>query len=129
MKKYILIICGFLIGGAVISRAETRSDKLMWTNRALSSGSYSQSTSIEPTINRFWNVLETELEEEKVVVAKSGHVTKTVAAKPKMEAWQTRTEKEHRGHIGINLFNLIPLIDIVHGEVDTESTDHVIGRK
>ncbi len=129
MKKYILIICGLLMGSAAISRAATRSDRLMWTDRSLSSGSYTQSASIEPTINRFWNVLESDLEEEKIVKMSPVCTTRVVAAKPKMEASQTRNEQEHRGHIGINLFNLIPLIDIVHGEVRTESSDHVSGQK
>ncbi len=42
---------------------------------------------------------------------------------------QRREERERRGYFGINLFNLIPLIDIVHGDVTTESADRVKGRK
>jgi hypothetical protein len=42
---------------------------------------------------------------------------------------QDRSTRERRGYFGINLFNAIPIIDFVHGNVTSSSTDRVEGRR
>ena len=98
----------------------------MVTNPALTTR-----TSIEGSLERFWNLpkgaeVSTELRNRPLLKSR-GSEFRSMRQGVSME--QKRDTKERRGYIGINLFNLIPLIDIVHGVVDEESVDRVQGRK
>lgn len=108
-----------------------RMDRLRWTDRASSNPPLNQSSSLDSTIERFWNV---KLAEEPIRVSEPRMRTNTPSCSParsnhSMEVEQDRNTRERRGYFGINLFNAIPIIDFVHGSVTTDSSDNVKGRK
>jgi len=120
---------GLLFGGLL--RADTLRDRVVWTDRTIGQPAAEPMSDITPTIERFWNV---QLEEFPSETATSNAisrpaVTQAPVAQARMQAQQRRDVREHRGHWGINLFNIIPLVDIVHGEVRTESSDSIEGRR
>jgi len=134
MKKAMLaLVAGGMLIGCILN-AHTRRDAVAWTDRGVGNpGNPSAATSsdVAPTLERFWNIQLEEaapLANDQQVVSRQPVVVKK-QAKPRMAASQTRDKREHHGYWGINLFNLIPVIDIVHGEVETESSDRVEGHR
>jgi hypothetical protein len=88
-------------------------------------------SSIDSTINQFWNVTlsEAPVQERKPSVSYSTPTCSPSRPVPGTEVVQDRSTRERRGYFGINLFNAIPLIDFVHGNVTTDSSDRVQGRR
>ena len=133
MKKllYYSSVAVVLLGLLSSAEAQNRMDRLCWTDRGLSNPPLTHPSSLDSTIENFWNV--TLVEESPVrPQVRPGHTSVTGAqtgSSPSTEVQQDRSSRERRGYIGINLFNVIPLIDFVHGDVTTESSDHVKGRR
>ncbi|MCZ6674589.1 MAG: hypothetical protein O7C75_16800 [Verrucomicrobia bacterium] len=134
MKKFVYrLFIVVLLSGSVSSSAEgkSRMQRVAWTDRSLSNPPLVEHSSIDSTISQFWNV--TLVPESKVETEVEPKVSyrSTVPAKPgpSTRVSQDRNTKERRGYFGINLFNVIPLIDFVHGEAQTTSLDHVEGQK
>jgi len=102
-----------------------------WVDRAATNAPLVEQTEIDGSLEQFWNLpepLEAEVgqiqrQNPKVPRGKLETVRNSVSMK------QERETRGRRGFIGINLFNLIPIIDIVHGEVVEGSVDYVEGRK
>ncbi len=102
-----------------------------WTDRAVTNPPLAASPSLDKSLEDFWNLPET----HEKSVASSGDLTRQRVSEESQDLRlnavlkQSRETRGRRGFIGINLFNLIPLIDIVHGEVVDDSSDHVERRK
>jgi hypothetical protein len=106
-------------------------DRLSWTDRGVSNPPLTESSSIDSTIETFWNVT---LAEEATAVSEPQATSTTLNSTstkqgPSTRVEQKRSNRERRGYFGINLFNAIPLIDFVHGDVTSESNDNVKGRR
>jgi hypothetical protein len=135
MKKitYHLIVALLLLGLLNSLNAHSRMDRLSWTDRGISNPPLSQSASIDSTIETFWNVTLTEdpvvEPRAQVRVSNSNLICSASGNVPSTQVEQDRSTHERRGYFGINLFNAIPLIDIVHGNVSTDSKDNVKGRR
>ncbi len=119
-----------LIGVSISAQAQTRMQRVAWTDRTLTNPPLTEQTSIDGSIERFWN-LPNDPKEGKirslVRPAPRERVVSRTSNGVAME--QKRDVRERRGFFGINLFNMIPLIDIVHGDVVTESSDNVSGKR
>lgn len=127
----LLTVSALLLMGLTPVDAQSRSSRPAWTDRMASNPALSAQTSIERSLERFWNLLEGSVasSEPSDRPLSKKRSTEIRSARRGVSIEQKRDTKERRGFIGINLFNLIPLIDIVHGVVDEESVDHVEGRK
>ena len=133
MKKILrnTLLVLLLVGVVSSATAHNRMDRLSWTDRSVSNPPLEHSSSIDSTINQFWNVT---LAEEAVRTPKSSVTYSSpscspVRTNPGTEVVQDRSTRERRGYFGINLFNAIPIIDFVHGNVTSSSTDRVEGRR
>ncbi len=126
---YIPIVL-WVVGGISLAHAN-RMERISWTDRGLSNPPLSRSSSLDATIEQFWNVKLAEepvcrseprapLRAQSCAAARSSH---------SMEVQQDRNTRERRGYFGINLFNAIPIIDFVHGSVTTDNSDNVKGRR
>jgi hypothetical protein len=121
----------FLTGLLSTLNADSRMNRLSWTDRGVSNPPLTESSSIDSTIETFWNVT---LAEE-ATTKSAPRVTSTPPGStstkivPSTQVEQDRSTRERRGYFGINLFNVIPLIDFVHGDVTSESKDNVKGRR
>lgn len=123
-------VVALMLGMASID-AQSRSSRSAWSDRTVTSPALTTQTSIGGSLERFWSLPEgygvnTERRDHPLP---KGRGPELRSAKPGVSMEQKRDTRERRGYIGINLFNLIPLIDIVHGVVDEESVDRVEGRK
>ncbi|MDA0349226.1 MAG: hypothetical protein O3C43_18195 [Verrucomicrobia bacterium] len=122
----------FILAGFVSSAsAQSRMDRLSWTDRSVSNPPLVHSSSIASTINQFWNVTlaEEAVRTPKPTVTYSTPGCSPVRTNPGTEVVQDRSTRERRGYFGINLFNAIPIIDFVHGNVTSSSKDRVEGRR
>ena len=133
MKKLLCYssVAVVLLGLFSSANAQKRMDRLCWTDRGQSNPPLTHPGSLDSTIENFWNVALAEVSPARPQV-RQGNTSATGArtgSLPSTEVQQDRSSRERRGYIGINLFNVIPLIDFVHGDVTTESSDHVKGRK
>ena len=132
MKKLVLYTSLILVIAGVANIANAnRMQRVSWTDRGLSNPPLSQTSSLDSTIEQFWNV---KLAEEPVRTTEQRAPRSTPSCSaPRsnhtMEVTQDRNTRERRGYFGINLFNAIPIIDFVHGSVTTDSRDNVNGRK
>ncbi len=130
-RSCLLTVAGLLILVTASADAQSRSSRSAWTDRTATNPALSTQTPIEVSLERFWNLPEgSELSRElrdRPLSKSRGPERRSTRQRVSME--QKRDTKERRGYLGINLFNLIPLIDIVHGVVDEESVDRVEGRK
>lgn len=129
-QKIAAIFLLFVIG-CISSVHGNRMDRIRWTDRGLSNPPMSKESSIDSTIEQFWNV---KLQEEPLRTTRSTpSVTLPSCASQRsshsVEVKQDRKTRERRGYFGINLFNAIPIIDFVHGSVTTDSSDNVAGRR
>lgn len=135
------------------AHANTRLDQVMWTDRGAANPPLSDNTStITESIERFWNL---PIADQSVTANTTSKITMpnpavsrysqcapnregyrynrpmeththTVVTKgPNHTISQHKNQRDKRGYFGINLFNIIPLIDIVSGSSETTSSDHV----
>ncbi len=127
----LLTVTGLLMLGVASVEAQSRPTRSAWTERTVTNPALATQTSIEGSLERFWSLpegYEVNTERRDRPLPKSrGPELRSASNGVSME--QQRDTRECRGYLGINLFNLIPLIDIVHGVVDEESVDRVEGRK
>lgn len=115
---------------SVSAGAQTRTNQVMWTDRTLTNPPLVEQRSIDGSLERFWNLPDNpKVEESQSVERPMRSRASSVPTRKGVSMEQKREVRERRGYFGINLFNLIPLIDIVHGEVTTESLDSVEGKK
>jgi len=116
---------------SVAAGAQTRLNRAMWTDRSLTNPPFVEQASIDTSLEGFWNLPEEPKVTKSCSSVKRPMDTRVLSDSVRKGASmeQKREVRERRGFFGINLFNLIPLIDIVHGEVTTESSDRVRGRK
>lgn len=116
--------------GAASARAQVRERRDMWTDRSLANPPLSTQTNINASVERFWNLPdESGAARNRSLNRSEEHRSIVTPASKRGSLKQKRETRERRGYFGINLFNLIPLVDIVHGDVITESVDRVEGRK
>ncbi len=110
---------------------ESTAPRVNWVDRSIMDTQVATQSPIDNSFERFWNL-------PKPVVEKAEDFDQRRGAPPHpatslktqtLSMNQKRDKRQRRSFIGINLFNLIPLIDIVHGDVIEESVDHVEGRK
>lgn len=109
-----------------LTRAEVRERGNMWTDRSLTNPPLSTQTNINASVERFWDLPD---ESGATRNHSEPHRSIVTPASKRGSLKQKRETRERRGYFGINLFNLIPLVDIVHGDVITESVDRVEERK
>ena len=132
MKKILMYTSLLLIAAGGLNLAhENRMERISWTDRGLSNPPLSHASSLDSTIEGFWNVTLTQEQmqrpEPRVLVKASACSVKR--SNHSVEVEQDRNTRERRGYFGINLFNAIPIVDFVHGSVTTDSSDNVKGRK
>ena len=130
-KKLMYIPIILLMIGGISHTYANRMERISWTDRGLSNPPLSHSSSLDSTIEQFWNV---KLAEEPVRRSEPRAPLRTPSCSASrsnhsMEVKQDRNTRERRGYFGINLFNAIPIIDFVHGSVTTDSSDNVKGRR
>jgi len=126
----------------------SRLDHLIWTDRNVSNPPLSRPAStINESIERFWNLPDTSTTSAQVhgvahqcqppssysQPCRPIHPNRQYCQSPQPRAnnhlSQDQQSHERRGYLGINLFNVIPLIDIVHGSSESSSSDHVEASK
>ena len=131
--------------------ADTRLEQVMWTDRGIANPPLSENTStINESIERFWNLpvpepttttnstyseyrpaprtsyhCQPSREPYRYSTPVEKHTHTTVVKQPNHSISQQKNQRDKRGYFGINLFNMIPLIDIVTGSSETTSSDHV----
>ena len=131
-KSYIKIgmtVAAFSVS-SLSAEAQAKPNQVMWTDRTLTNPPLVEQRSIDGSMERFWNLPDNPNVAKSQSVKRPMHSrTSSVPARKSASMEQKREVRERRGFFGINLFNLIPLIDIVHGEVTTESLDSVEGKK
>jgi hypothetical protein len=134
MKRISYIKIGVIVGLfsllGLSAQAQTRMQRVAWTDRTLTNPPLTEQASINGSIERFWNLPVDQKEGKSRSLTRPAHrkgVALSTSNGVAME--QKRVVRERRGFFGINLFNLIPLIDIVHGDVVTESSDNVSGKR
>jgi hypothetical protein len=119
-----------LIGVSISAQAQTRMQRVAWTDRTLTNPPLTEQTSIDGSIERFWNLPDDPKEGKIRLLVRPAPRERVVSRTSNGVAMeQKRDVRERRGFFGINLFNMIPLIDIVHGDVVTESSDNVSGKR
>lgn len=112
------------------AEAQTRMNRVMWTDRSQTNPPLSEQTRIDGSIERFWNLPEEPRRAQSHSARPQKRLdTLSVPASRGTSVGQKREVRERRGFFGINLLNMIPLIDIVHGEVVSESLDRRIKRE
>lgn len=132
MKKIRMYTSVALIAiGALNIALANRMERISWTDRGLTNPPLSQTSSLDATIDQFWNVklAEEPVRSPEVRPPMTTPSCSTVRSSHSMEVAQDRNTRERRGYFGINLFNAIPILDFVHGSVTTDSRDNVKGRK
>ncbi|MDD4347921.1 MAG: hypothetical protein PHF70_02345 [Opitutales bacterium] len=115
----------------------------MWTDRNLTNPALSvPESTINQSIERFWNLPERPLPETPATqptqparspymqhrcrrYACSEPITAPAVPPHRDHLAQQQSNNQRRGFLGINLFNLIPIVDIVYGKAETTSSDHV----
>ncbi len=114
----------------------------MWTDRNITNPALSvPGSTINQSIERFWNLPERPLPEASPVAYspqppcranthhnhRGGCVANTSSPVPphRDHLAQQQSNNQRRGFLGINLFNIIPIVDIVYGKAESSSSDHV----
>jgi hypothetical protein len=150
-KKIMFTSAIMLIGITSAAHANTRLNQVMWTDRGIANPPLSENTStIDQSIEHFWNLpipdpsistrtTQSECRPTHTPTYRSSPCREpyryaqpmekrthtTVTKQPNHSISQRKDQRDRRGYFGINLFNMIPLIDIVTGSSETTSSDHV----
>lgn len=145
--KSILIVSALSAFAAFQANASEDQNTLfqtrMWTDRNITNPALSvPESTINQSIERFWNLPERPLPETSSTVNssqpacppntynlyyRSHHQATTTAQVPphRDHLAQQQSNNQRRGFLGINLFNIIPIVDIVYGKAESSSSDHV----
>ena len=143
--RYIALGALALIALIAVAKGGTRMNRAMWTDRSETNPPLTEQSSLDASIERFWNLPDPPQATAAPVQpapprfghGRHGHRGRHHHHRPVhpppdpkgTSVDQSRDTRERRGYWGINLFNLIPLIDVVHGSVVEDSSDRVRGRK
>ncbi len=139
-RNTLMLILGLLCLSTAQAHDSTRLNNLMWTDRNATNPPLSRPEStINSSIERFWNLPESPTPVRRSTAqprcAPRPHYHPSHSCNPrnnppaKNRLVQDQNSRERRGHFGINLFNMIPLIDIVHGSSESSNSDHVEASK
>ncbi len=111
------------------SGAQSRMNRVAWSERSLALPSTEAPNAIDSSIERFWNTPKGHSTPNITAREATPNNTQSRSSPQNNTLEQSRNTRERRGFFGINLFNVIPIIDIVHGNVVTENNDRVTSKK
>ena len=121
-----LVALGLMAGafGVASARGEPEEKRERWIERG--SETRFDAGSIDQSIASFWEVSEEVAAATQAVMPELAEVPRTRLVDTK-SLEQSRRRHKSGGHIGINLFNAIPIVDIVWGDKRETETDTISG--